>query len=401
MGVFEQFPYTNFHNLNLDWVINKVKELTGRVEEAEKAEVPKGGQVGQSLQKLSASDYDTAWVTIPSGPQGPTGPQGPAGPTGPQGVAGPTGPQGPQGIQGPTGNAATVTVGTTTTGVAGTYATVENVGTSAAAVFNFTIPRGHDGAAFTTKGLYTTYADLIAAHPTGQAGDAYVVGTTASNVLYFWDTETLQWQNVGTFKGDTGPQGPQGPTGPQGATGPQGEQGIQGNTGPQGPQGPTGAGVASGGTTGQILNKASNNDYDTTWVDNHPIPSGGTTGQVLVKTNNSDYNVTWSTPSAGMTETLLFTNPAPSTATQITSISISGGVSSYKFFAIKSKDSTTNNTRFTWTFIAKPNVNEQFYIGTDYTNARTLTVQDASTFRVVSDASQQSANLPVLVYGYK
>lgn len=27
MGVFEHFPYTNFHELNLDWVVNQIKEL--------------------------------------------------------------------------------------------------------------------------------------------------------------------------------------------------------------------------------------------------------------------------------------------------------------------------------------------------------------------------------------
>lgn len=27
MGLFEQFPYTNFHNLNLDWLINEIKNL--------------------------------------------------------------------------------------------------------------------------------------------------------------------------------------------------------------------------------------------------------------------------------------------------------------------------------------------------------------------------------------
>jgi hypothetical protein len=52
-----------------------------------------------------------------------------------------------------------------------------------------------------------------------------------------------------------GKQGPQGATGDTGATGPQGEQGVPG------------VGVAEGGTTGQFLKKASNNDYDTEWGD--------------------------------------------------------------------------------------------------------------------------------------
>lgn len=54
------------------------------------------------------------------------------------GGAGPTGAQ---------GAAATVSVGTVTTGAAGSSASVINTGTSSAAVLNFTIPQGAAGAA--------------------------------------------------------------------------------------------------------------------------------------------------------------------------------------------------------------------------------------------------------------
>lgn len=33
MGLFEHFPYTNFHDLNLDWILRTVKELHQRVSE--------------------------------------------------------------------------------------------------------------------------------------------------------------------------------------------------------------------------------------------------------------------------------------------------------------------------------------------------------------------------------
>ncbi len=62
-------------------------------------------------------------------------------------------------------------------------------------------------------------------------------------------------------KGDTGAQGIQGEKGDKGDKGDTGAQGVQGE------QGETGAGVAEGGTTGQVLVKASNTDYDTTWKD--------------------------------------------------------------------------------------------------------------------------------------
>lgn len=77
-----------------------------------------------------------------------TGPQGERGLQGIQGIQGPAGQDGAQGPQGPAGEdgaAATITVGTVTTGEAGTSAAVTNSGTSSAAVFNFTIPRGAKG----------------------------------------------------------------------------------------------------------------------------------------------------------------------------------------------------------------------------------------------------------------
>ena len=56
------------------------------------------------------------------------------------------GPQGDPGAKGDPGEAATVTVGTTSTGEAGTDAAVTNAGTTSAAVLNFVIPRGETGA---------------------------------------------------------------------------------------------------------------------------------------------------------------------------------------------------------------------------------------------------------------
>lgn len=60
-------------------------------------------------------------------------------------ITGPAGPEGPQGPQGVPGTAATIAAGTTTTGAPGTNAAVVNSGTSSAAVFDFTIPRGDVG----------------------------------------------------------------------------------------------------------------------------------------------------------------------------------------------------------------------------------------------------------------
>jgi len=68
-------------------------------------------------------------------------------------------------------------------------------------------------------------------------------------------TEVLDPANYPEFVGPTGA------TGATGATGPQGE------TGPAGADGADGVGVPAGGTTGQVLAKASATDYATEWVD--------------------------------------------------------------------------------------------------------------------------------------
>lgn len=87
----------------------------------------------------------SAWIDCgnvqgPKGDKGDTGAKGAAGAQGPQGV------QGLQGLQGPAGNVATITIGSVTTSAPGTSANVTNSGTSSAAVLDFVLPKGKDGA---------------------------------------------------------------------------------------------------------------------------------------------------------------------------------------------------------------------------------------------------------------
>ena len=58
-----------------------------------------------------------------------------------------------------------------------------------------------------------------------------------------------------------------------------GGHGTPGPAGPGGKTGPTGPGVAAGGSSGQVLAKASATDFDTEWID----PGGGGTGDVVSK----------------------------------------------------------------------------------------------------------------------
>lgn len=93
-------------------------------------------------------------------------------------------------------------------------------------------------------------------------------------------------------KGDPGEQGI------QGVPGEQGPQGIQGLPGERGEKGDPGQGIAIGGTTGQILQKKSDTDYDTEWVDNKGggLPEGGTQGSIL--TLNSNLEPIWTPTNA-------------------------------------------------------------------------------------------------------
>ena len=100
----------------------------------------------------------------PTGATGPTGPKGPVGPQGPIGTTGPQGPKGPTGPQGPTG------------------------------------PTGPAGTSFTIMGTYDTLYDLQQAHPTGQLGNAYMVGDD----VYIW-SENGAWESIGQLQGPPGP----------------------------------------------------------------------------------------------------------------------------------------------------------------------------------------------------
>ena len=158
---------------------------------------------------LSTGDtyiYDgTTWIQSQGteGKQGPQGAEGYQGPMGPQGEKGADGTDGKDGVQGPQG------------------------------------AQGAEGKGVNIKGSYETYEELIAEHPEGESGDAYMVGSD----LYVWDDVNKEWKDVGDIQGPEGKQGPQGEKGeigPQGADGKDGEDGKQGPMGPQGEKGADG-----------------------------------------------------------------------------------------------------------------------------------------------------------------
>jgi hypothetical protein len=97
---------------------------------------------------------------------------------------------------------------------------------------------------------------------TGNDGD-YYLDTVSS--AYYGPKTSGSWTGTGptSLIGPTGAIGPQGPKGDTGDIGPQGPKGDTGDTGPAGADG---IGVPAGGTTGQILSKKTETDYDTQWV---------------------------------------------------------------------------------------------------------------------------------------
>lgn len=240
---------------------------------------PQGIQ-GEKGDKGDTGNQGIQGVTGPAGAQGIQGEQGLQGDAGLQGVQGEkgdkgdkgdTGDQGPQGIQGIQGEQ----------GEQGIQGETGATGATGA--------KGDQGNGISILGSYVDYVALSSAHPSGSAGDAYIVD---GGELYVWSSTSNDWINVGVIQGpqgDTGPQGIQGIQGEQGIQGVQGEQGIQGiqgakgdtgdqgpqglkgdkgdtgatgATGPQGPTGATGATGATGpvaGSANQIIYKNGSN----------------------------------------------------------------------------------------------------------------------------------------------
>lgn len=120
---------------------------------------------------------------------------------------------GPPGDTGATGAAATVAVGSVTTGAPGSNADVTNVGTSAAAVLNFVIPRGDVGAA-------------------GADGNDGAAGADGREVELQTSATHIQWRYEGAGSWTdlvalSDLEGPQGPAGNDGGQGPKGDSGDE------------------------------------------------------------------------------------------------------------------------------------------------------------------------------
>ena len=100
-------------------------------------------------------------------------------------------------------------------------------------------PRGMPGTNINIKGSFNSVEELERTYPQGKMGDTYLI----NGYLYYWNEDSMSWENAGHIGGPTGPTGPKGDMGIQGLqgmVGPTGPQGIQGMQGPKGDAGPKG-----------------------------------------------------------------------------------------------------------------------------------------------------------------
>ena len=91
MAIAEMFPYSDQHNLNLDWIIMKIKEFSGNQISGISVTQIDSDTIKFVVTYTDGSTRELDDITLPQGPQGETGPEGPEGPEGPQGPIGPAG----------------------------------------------------------------------------------------------------------------------------------------------------------------------------------------------------------------------------------------------------------------------------------------------------------------------
>nr|DAG65158.1 MAG TPA: collagen I alpha 1 [Caudoviricetes sp.] len=286
-GITTSYKIKNSHGLGKCYIENGKFS----VESFSVYGLPDAGTTGQILAKKSNTDGDAEWIDPPSG------------------------------------STVSVNVGTTTTGEAGTNASVTNSGDETNVILDFTIPRGDTG-------------------PAGPAGE----------------------------QGPAGPAGERGPAGDTGPAGPAGERGPAGDTGPAGP------GVATGGTTGQVLTKKSDANFDTEWIN---VPGGG---------------------GGGLAETILWTNSEPTSEFISSSQTLSSSVTNFNYILIEYLISTSDYSKMIALYKVDANfpksmlISYKAYRSIRFINDSFITPSAKIT---ATDAVDNSVVIPYRVIGFK
>lgn len=171
---------------------------------------------------------------------------------------------------------------------------------------------GVGGGGAKLKGYYDTVAELEAAHPTGEAGDAYLVGNPSH--IYTWLVDDQEWHDSGAFTAVPGPEGvgivsiektsTAGLVDTYTVTYTDGDTDTFTVT-----NGAEGVGIVSIEKTATVglvdtytITLSDGNTYDFTVTNGSGgsgVPEGGTTGQVLAKKSDADGDVEWIDQSGG------------------------------------------------------------------------------------------------------
>ena len=207
------------------------------------------GEKGDKGDAFKYTDFTAAQLAALKGPKGDTGNTGPRGEQGPKGDTGLQGPQGERGLRGLQG----ATGATGPQGERGPQGATGPQGPKG--------DKGEQGTGVTIKGRYDSLSALIAAHPKGNEGDAYMVGVN----LYAWSG--TEWIDCGNI------QGPKGDKGDTGERGPQGLQGPKGNDGAVGTAATIKIGTVSTGSAGSAVS-VTNSGTTSEVILNFVIPKG-------------------------------------------------------------------------------------------------------------------------------
>ena len=207
-GIRNNYRNKFFHDIDLDFILeymSKIEsgEYTLEVVDGYLRLVDKDGNVVSQVPLTSGpkGDKGDQGIPGPQGIQGPIGPQGPEGPQGEQGIQGPVGPQGLQGLQGPEGKQGKQGIQGPVgpegpqgeQGIQGPVGPQGEQGiqgpkgdTGLQGPKGDKGDKGDQGEGFHILGDFDNYDALVAAHPTGNVGDAYQVGQP-TNAFYTKD----------------------------------------------------------------------------------------------------------------------------------------------------------------------------------------------------------------------
>ena len=169
MAIFDNYPYTNIHELNLQWLLDTMRAIKDEWEsfgysvtaEAVAGEYPNVEVSGDLINGLNFK------FTLVKGEKG------------------------DKGNTGDTGNGiASVSINSnyqlTFTFTDGTYYTTPSL-------------KGETGSGLEVLDTFATLQALQQAHPTGSAGDMYLIGTSPNFVLYLWSTSQNKWVEGGAL----------------------------------------------------------------------------------------------------------------------------------------------------------------------------------------------------------